>query len=54
MREMNRRTDVGDGWSIPGARGMLMVKLARKYRHRQWSLKAATNDNPHVRFTLIA
>jgi hypothetical protein len=31
MREMNRRTDVGVRWSIPGVRAILMVKLQRKY-----------------------
>jgi len=30
MREMNRRTDVGVRWSIPGVRAILMVKLQRK------------------------
>ena len=54
MREMNRRTDVGVRWSIPGARGMLMVKLARKYHHGRWSPKTATSDNPNVRFSLVA
>ena len=54
MREMNRRTDVGVRWSIPGARGMLMFKLARKYHHRQWSPKTATSDSPNVRFALVA
>ncbi len=33
MREMNRRTDVGVRWSVPGARAILMVKLGRKYGH---------------------
>ena len=54
MREMNRRTDVGVRWSIPGVRSMLMVKLARKYHHGRWSTKAATDDNPNVRFSLAA
>jgi len=54
MREMNRRTDIGVRWSIPGVRGMLMVKLARKYHHGRWSPKPATDDNPNVRFTLAA
>jgi hypothetical protein len=54
MREMNRRTDVGIRWSIPGIRGMLMVKLARKYHHGRWSPKTATSDNPNVRFSLVA
>jgi transposase-like protein len=54
MREMNRRTDVGVRWSIPGVRGMLMVKLARKYHHRRWSPKTATSDNPNVGFALVA
>jgi hypothetical protein len=54
MREMNRRTDVGVRWSIPGARGMLMVKLARKYHHGRWSEKPAPVDTPNVRFSLVA
>jgi len=54
MREMNRRSDVGVRWSIPGVRKMLMVKLARKYHHRRWSPKTATSDNPNVRFALVA
>jgi hypothetical protein len=31
-----------------------MVKLARKYHHGRWSTKAATGDNPNVRFSLAA
>jgi hypothetical protein len=54
MREMNRRTDIGVRWSVPGVRGMLMVKLARKYHHGRWSPKAAADTNPPVRFTLAA
>ena len=55
MGEMNRRTDVGVHWSIPDARGMLMVKLARKYHHGRWSAQpAATDTPPNVRFSLVA
>ena len=53
MREMNRRSDVGVRWSIPGVRGMLMVKLARKYHHSRWSPKQ-TADTHNVRFALVA
>ena len=53
MREMNRRTDVGVRWSIRGARRLLMIKLARKYRHGPWAPdRDPTPPNP-VRFTLI-
>ncbi len=45
MREMNRRTDVGVRWSLPGARAVLMAKLGRKYRHRQWA--PTRNPPPH-------
>jgi hypothetical protein len=34
---MNRRPDLGARWSVPGARGLLMVKLGRKYRHGRWA-----------------
>lgn len=37
MREMNRRTDVGVRWSVPGVKGLLMVKLGRKYHHGRWA-----------------
>jgi len=54
MREMNRRTDVGVRWSIPGVRGMVKAKPQRKYAHGRWSATAATTDNTTVRFTLVA
>lgn len=54
MREMNRRTDVGVRWSVPGARAILMVKLGRKYRHGQWAPKPESTTPPAVRFTLVA
>jgi hypothetical protein len=55
MREMNRRTDVGVRWSVPGVRGMLMVKLERKYRHGRWAVPAgAVDDGGSVRFALVA
>jgi len=44
MREMNRRTDVGVRWSIPGVRAMLMTKLEHKYRRGCWT--PADNDTP--------
>lgn len=54
MREMNRRTDVGVRWSIPGIRAILMIKLQRKYAHGPWSPTAATQQPPKARFSLIA
>lgn len=54
MREMNRRTDVGVRWSIPGVRAILMVKLQRKYAHGQWSPVPVTEQQPQVRFRLVA
>jgi len=36
----------GSAGPIPGARDLLMVKLARNDHHRRWSGKAATGDNP--------
>jgi Transposase, Mutator family len=52
MREMNRRTDVGVRWSIPGVRAMLMTKLEHKYHHGRWSLEEAAETAPLVRFRL--
>ncbi|MGI8806466.1 MAG: transposase [Acidimicrobiales bacterium] len=54
MREMNRRTDVGVRWSIPGVRAILMVKLQRKYAHGPWSPKPVADQPPAVRFSLVA
>jgi hypothetical protein len=45
MREMNRRSDIGVRWSIPGIRAILMTKLEHKYRHGRWS-ETETADNP--------
>lgn len=54
MREMNRRTDVGVRWSIPGVRAILMVKLQRKYAHGPWSPTPVADQQPAVRFNLVA
>ncbi|MGH9188983.1 MAG: transposase [Acidimicrobiales bacterium] len=54
MREMNRRTDVGVRWSVEGVRSILMVKLQRKYAHGRWSPPEATDQQPVVRFSLVA
>jgi len=54
MREMNRRTDVGVRWSIPGVRAVLMVKLQHKYAHGPWSPSPVANQQPQVRFSLVA
>jgi len=54
MREMNRRTDVGVRWSIPGVRDILMVKLQRKYAHGPWSPNPVADQPPAVRFSLVA
>ncbi len=53
MREMNRRTDVGVRWSLPGARAILMAKLGRKYRYGQWALNPEPTTPPAGRFTLV-
>jgi hypothetical protein len=54
MREMNRRTDVGVRWSIPGVRAILMVKLQRKYGHGPWSPTPVAEPQSQVRFSLVA
>lgn len=54
MREMNRRTDVGVRWSIPGVRAVLMVKLQHKYAHGPWSPTPVTDQQPPARFRLVA
>jgi transposase-like protein/DNA-directed RNA polymerase subunit RPC12/RpoP len=54
MREMNRRSDVGVRWSIPGVRAVLMVKLQLKYAHGQWSPTPVTEKRTQVRFNLVA
>ncbi len=54
MREMNRRTDVGVRWSVPGVRAILMVKLQRKYAHCPWSPNPVADQTPAMRFSLVA
>jgi transposase-like protein len=36
MREINRRTDNGSRWSIPGVKNMIRLDLTRRYHGRQW------------------
>lgn len=52
MREMNRRTDVGVRWSVPGVRAMLMVKLQHKYHHGRWSTPTTEPPPPKARIHL--
>lgn len=52
MREMNRRTDVGVRWSVPGVRAILMTKLEHKYHHGRWSPEQTTPTPPTVRMSL--
>jgi len=54
MRELNRRTDVGVRWTIPGIRAILMVKLQRKYAHGPWAPNQDPQRQPTVRFSLVA
>jgi len=54
MREMNRRTDVGVRWSVPGVRAILLVKLQRKYAHGPWSPNPVAQQQPAARFNLVA
>lgn len=54
MRELNRRTDNGTRWSIPGLRALLMIKLGRKYHHGRWAPKEVPTEDPKVRFRLVA
>ena len=52
MREMNRRSDVGVRWSIPGVRAILLTKLEHKYHHGRWSETRAAGSTPKVRISL--
>jgi len=52
MREMNRRSDVGVRWSIPGVRAILLTKLEHKYHHGRWSETRAADSTPKVRISL--
>lgn len=42
----DRRTDVGERWSVDGVRAVLMVKLQRKYVHGPWSPKPVAELAP--------
>ena len=52
MREMNRRTDVGVRWTIPGVRAILMTKLQHKYHHGRWSTPITEPPPPKARIRL--
>lgn len=52
MREMNRRTDIGVRWTIPGIRALLMTKLQHKYHHGRWSQPTTAPPPPTVRISL--
>ena len=54
MREINRRADVGARWSIPGITNNLGLKVARKYKHREWyKLWPAHIFNTKIRFEVL-
>jgi hypothetical protein len=36
MREINRRTDNGSRWSVPGVRNLVGLDLLRRYHRQQW------------------
>lgn len=36
MREINRRTDNGARWSVPGVRNLIGLDLVRRFDHAQW------------------
>ncbi|MFO7943593.1 MAG: transposase [Anaerolineales bacterium] len=36
MREVNRRTDNGSRWSIPGVKNMISLDLSRRYDDQRW------------------
>ena len=37
IREINRRTDIGARWSVPGVRNLVSLDLARRFDPGQWS-----------------
>lgn len=54
MREINRRADVGARWSIPGITNNLGLKVARKFKHREWHKLWPSNiSNTKIRFEVL-
>lgn len=54
MREINRRADVGARWSIPGITNNLGLKVARKFKHREWyKLWPDQIFNTKIRFEVL-
>jgi hypothetical protein len=54
MREINRRADVGARWSIPGITNNLGLKVARKFKHREWYKLWPTHIfNTKIRFEVL-
>jgi hypothetical protein len=55
MREMDRHTDLGVRWSVPGVRGPLMVKIGRKYHHGWTCHDVGGSEAPTpAHFTVVA
>jgi hypothetical protein len=53
MREVNRRVDpVGVRWSLEGARAMITLVLARRFRHPRWTALCQDRGRARTRVTV--
>lgn len=53
MREINRRTDNGSRWGIPGVRHLIGLDLVRRYDATQWRQLWQLPEEPTVSFSVV-
>lgn len=53
MREINRRTDNGSRWGVPGVRHLIGLDLVRRYDGTQWRQLWHLPDKPTVSFSVV-
>ena len=53
MREINRRTDNGSRWGIPGIQRLVGLDLVRRYEAAQWRQLWQLPDEPTVSFPVV-
>ena len=53
MREINRRTDVGVRWSVPGVNNLVGLDLVRRFDPEQWKALWKLPEQPSPDFSIV-
>ena len=53
MREINRRTDVGVRWSIPGVKNLVALDLTRRLDHEGWTALWQLPEQPVPEYSAV-